>query len=465
MDLTAHATTAKSGQRFAQLDGLRGLLCVGVIAINMDLYNAGANTPVGVFLVLSGFTAFIAYNDREWDDRSRTDFFLCRLVRLLPMMVVSTSCQLCAAALWLFRRGVVIPWTECANGFSTMCSTGGFFNFGVTLLALLCMLAGGGVLCRGTVCGCWGCCRLDRWPRPTCCALLPLVCGTYLTGTGWYVGVLLILNAHFLPKLLTEHGEGWRSTPPSWMNLLFWASLEALQFAWPYVAFQIARSVHPLGVAQDIWYVWTLYIYLGFPPLYRVVTFVFGMQLGRWALFESAKPRPAESRWLDESKTGLPVLVTALVVASLHGFLQHESEMHRPSTGATPIQWLAIHLIHPFNVLALVCGLVAAPRSLVARVLASPPLVMLGDLSYAMYLLQVAVITAYTFAFDKKWGGEFETLQASPTADVLDATDYALVVVLCAALAYPVTRWVEPRVAAWLEGRVRLTSQPPFESL
>ena len=68
----------------------------------------------------------------------------------------------------------------------------------------------------------------------------------------WYdgnVGVLLILNAHFL-KLLTEHGEGWRSTPPSWMDLLFWASLEALQFAWPYVAFQIARSVHPLGVAQ-----------------------------------------------------------------------------------------------------------------------------------------------------------------------------------------------------------------------
>ena len=40
--------------RLKQLDGLRYPLSAGVIAINMQLYNAGANTPVAVFLVLSG---------------------------------------------------------------------------------------------------------------------------------------------------------------------------------------------------------------------------------------------------------------------------------------------------------------------------------------------------------------------------------------------------------------------------
>ena len=62
---------------------------MGVIAINMDLYNAGATTPVGVFLVLSQFT--IAATTGSGMTDKQTDFFLRRLVRLLPMMVVSTS--------------------------------------------------------------------------------------------------------------------------------------------------------------------------------------------------------------------------------------------------------------------------------------------------------------------------------------------------------------------------------------
>ena len=128
--------------------------------------------------------------------------------------------------------------------------------------------------------------------------------------------------------------------------------------------------------------------------------------------------------------------------------------MHSPSTGSTPPQWLAIHLIHPFNVLALICSLVASPHSLVSRFLSSPPLTILGELSYAMYLLQVGVITAYTFAFDKSWGGEIELLQASPNAEALNAMDWVAVVLICTGLAYPVTHWIEPRVATWLRARL-----------
>ena len=60
-----------SKPHLAQLDGLRGPLCVGVIAINMNLYDLGANLPVGVFLIASSITAFLAYGERAWDDASQ----------------------------------------------------------------------------------------------------------------------------------------------------------------------------------------------------------------------------------------------------------------------------------------------------------------------------------------------------------------------------------------------------------
>lgn len=214
--------------------------------------------------------------------------------------------------------------------------------------------------------------------------------------------------------------------------------------------------------SSDYWYGGTIYIYLGAPPLFRLGTFVFGMQLGRWALFEAPRALAAEQshraatthRAIGEAKTLVPALATALVVTTLHGVLQPESEMHNPSTGSTPAQWALIHLIHPFNVLALVCGIIAAPHSLVARTLASPPLAQLAELSYAIYLLHYGIITAYVHVLGKRWEPEYERLQASADATVLDSIDYCAVVLLSTVLAYPVTHWLEPRVAAWLRTRV-----------
>ena len=420
--------------RLKQLDGLRGPLAFGVIAINMNLYNAGANTPVGTFLVLSGLTSYLAYGSTEWDDAARAQFFVRRLVRLLPMLLVGIVFQQCAGVLWLLRRGVVIPEV----------TSGGPFSFAINLFALIIVLAGAGVVCRGTACGC---CRIDLWPRPPC-ALFWLVFGTYMTAPGWYVGLLIFLNAYFLPKLLASYGEAWRSAPPSWTVLVGWASLEALTFMVPLLVYAVSHSA-------DLWYAATLYVYLGIPPSFRLVTFVFGMQIGRYALFEAAKQRVAEpNRYADEAKTILPVVATALVVASLHGVLTPEAEMHNPNTGSTPTQWALIHLVHPFNVLALVCGLVSAPHSLVSRLLASPPLLHLADLSYAIYLLHYGVVTVYVCVCDKKWEAEYERLQASTDATVLNKLDYCAVVLLTTALAYPVTRWIEPRVASWLKARV-----------
>ena len=109
--------------------------------------------------------------------------------------------------------------------------------------------------------------------------------------------------------------------------------------------------------------------------------------------------------------------------------------------------------------LALICGLVSAPHSLMGRLLSSPPLRLLADLSYATYLLHCSVITMYAFVFQKRWDAEYERLEAYQGAPHLDALDYAAVVLLSTALAYPVTVYVEPRVAAWVRSRVEAPAE------
>ena len=454
--------------RLTQLDGLRGPLSLGVVAINMGLYNAGANTPVGFFFVFSGLTSYLAYHGEAWDDStlsvgnfdaSRGHFFQKRLVRLLPMLLISAVCQQCACVLWLFRRGVA----------EELVTSGGAFTFVVYLVSSILIFAGSGAVCRGTACGC---CQLRKWPRAPG-ALVWLILGSYLHGPGWYVGLLLLLNVYFLPKLLAKYGAAWRAAPPSWLVLLGWASLEGLQFGLPLLVYVFTDPSDPVAAAHAAgisdcgaacrswfdgvnWYFATLYLYLGLPPLFRLVTFVFGLHIGRWTL--AYGERASEPDNVYEAKTMLPVLATALVVTTLHGFLEPEPEMHRPTTGSTPLQWVAIHLIHPFNTLALLCGLVAAPKSLVARALASPPFQLLAELSYAIYLLHCAVCHVYVFTLGRTWYAEIEKLQTSADAPILNALDYLAVCALTTALAYPVTRFVEPKVAAWLKSRFAAAS-------
>jgi len=426
-----------------QLDGLRGPLCIGVIAINMGLYNAGANLPVGVFLVLSGLTSFVAYGECTWDDVSRAKFFRRRLVRLLPMLLVSTVFQCVVTLPWLVRPGVQVDAPPPLG------SSGGYFTAVTNTATLLLIVAGAGALCRGTACGC---CQIDHWPRPAC-ALLPLILGAYLHGTGWYVGLVLLLNAYFLPKLLARYGESWCAAPPSCAQLGGWALLEALQYALPLFAFAATRST-------DIWYYATVYVYMGGPPLFRLNTFIYGIHVGRWSSFISRGGGNGEARALTEARTLLPAVAITIFVVTMNGFLTTETQMHRPDTGATSLQWAVIHMLHPFTELSLICGLVRAPQSLLARILASPPLAKLAELSYAMYLLHVGVIMLYTFVCDKRWIGESEMLQASEGATALNAYDYGATVFLSITLAYPVTRWIEPRVAVWFKARVEPSVRP-----
>ncbi|USI72766.1 acyltransferase family protein [Sphingomonas morindae] len=100
---------------FVLLDGLRGVASLMVVAFHLfEAY--AANDPqkqiinhgymaVDFFFLLSGFVLAYAYDDR-WDRLSVGGFFLRRVVRLQPMVVVGS---LFGAALFAFQHYSIYP--------------------------------------------------------------------------------------------------------------------------------------------------------------------------------------------------------------------------------------------------------------------------------------------------------------------------------------------------------------------
>ena len=112
-------------------------------------------------------------------------------------------------------------------------------------------------------------------------------------------------------------------------------------------------------------------------------------------------------------------------------------------------------MIHPFNVLAIICGLVMAPDSMVSKLLASKPLLVLADLSYAMYLLHFGVITLYAVFMEKEWIIiQGNTLGDDDFKTELYAGDFFIVVAITTLISFPVTKWIEPAVRAWLKKKI-----------
>lgn len=88
-----------SKARYEILDGLRGVAALLVLAYHhFDLYSNGdlvraiinhGYLAVDFFFILSGFVIGYAYDNR-WDHMTLNDFFKRRLVRLHPMILLST---------------------------------------------------------------------------------------------------------------------------------------------------------------------------------------------------------------------------------------------------------------------------------------------------------------------------------------------------------------------------------------
>ena len=87
-----------SKPHYAILDGLRGVASLVVVAFHLFEAHAASHADqiinhgylaVDFFFVLSGFVIGYAYDDR-WERMTQWNFYLRRLIRLQPMVIMGT---------------------------------------------------------------------------------------------------------------------------------------------------------------------------------------------------------------------------------------------------------------------------------------------------------------------------------------------------------------------------------------
>jgi peptidoglycan/LPS O-acetylase OafA/YrhL len=112
---TSTDATAPGKSHYVVLDGLRGVAALMVVMFHtFEAYADGDPTrqiinhgylAVDFFFLLSGFVIAYAYDDR-WARMGQREFFLRRLIRLQPMVVLGS---LLGAALFYFQAGELFP--------------------------------------------------------------------------------------------------------------------------------------------------------------------------------------------------------------------------------------------------------------------------------------------------------------------------------------------------------------------
>ena len=105
----------ESKPRYEILDGLRGVAAIIVLLYHhFDIFGSGdpvtaiinhGYLAVDFFFILSGYVIGYAYDER-WSKMSYKDFFKRRLIRLHPMIMIST---LIGVAFFYFGRGETFP--------------------------------------------------------------------------------------------------------------------------------------------------------------------------------------------------------------------------------------------------------------------------------------------------------------------------------------------------------------------
>lgn len=103
------------------LDGLRGVAAITVVFFHVfEIFSNGDHTKqiinhgylaVDFFFMLSGFVISYAYDNR-WNTMGLKDFFIRRLVRLQPMIIIGS---LIGASLFYFQYSPDLGWGEIAE--------------------------------------------------------------------------------------------------------------------------------------------------------------------------------------------------------------------------------------------------------------------------------------------------------------------------------------------------------------
>lgn len=114
-------STAASKPHYIILDGLRGVAAIMVVFFHVfETFSGGDHTKqfinhgylaVDFFFMLSGYVISYAYDGR-WNKMGLKDFFIRRLVRLQPMIIVGS---IIGAALFYFQASEALGWSAIAS--------------------------------------------------------------------------------------------------------------------------------------------------------------------------------------------------------------------------------------------------------------------------------------------------------------------------------------------------------------
>lgn len=140
--------------RFAALDGMRGLAAIFVLLFHLGQWQyrptlaANAGLAVDFFFTLSGYVLALAYAGRLDAGMSPWRFFVLRLIRLMPLIIVATLISagyLVAKIYWLddvqVKPGELLVATGVAEGSCDDNKDGGFPTKDTGLAAIILSMA------------------------------------------------------------------------------------------------------------------------------------------------------------------------------------------------------------------------------------------------------------------------------------------------------------------------------------
>jgi peptidoglycan/LPS O-acetylase OafA/YrhL len=174
-------------------------------------------------------------------------------------------------------------------------------------------------------------------------------------------------------------------------------------------------------------------------PLARLLEFTAGIAMAK--------------SWLRQGARALPGPATAWelgAIAACAGWLwalPRVTSTYADRLGPTALEWLENAGAFPF--FALLIYVVAPGRGAISRVLALPGLVLLGEISYSLYLVHQILQATY----------RFHAAQLPPLPDALAAS---LLLGILLLVSYLLWRWVELPARRWLLGaRAPHAGTPP----
>lgn len=202
-------------------------------------------------------------------------------------------------------------------------------------------------------------------------------CGYHFNTVSWSISTEAFFYLCF-PLLIYRWRQTW------WWKLLFAAGLTAGMIAFCNVA-HIPDGLGPLRDGVSV------HVLIYNHPLTRLFEFVLGMTM--LLLFQALRPRIRLTTTAGTALEGATVLLAVLLMY-YSGRVSTAVQQAFPSVGEPGVLWL-----FPSGLCAPLFGclivVMALNRGLLSRALSHPVFVLLGEISYSVYLLHLLIVQGY----------------------------------------------------------------------